>query len=319
MNVRQALAASLAATVISGLLASSSHAAPTYAGGNGAISFGVTDYGAPVPGVPTFIFNNFTNLNDILSSPGGTFLTANPVIANNIASYGPGPLPGFGIQVGGGNVNGGFGAGDVAISGPGVGFDLSDPIPGGGSASYEIASWNATYFDPTGSAGNYGNYLSIGGYLPAVGSAAAVSLVTEITSANPASPFFGGVDLPALVLADSETSPGVYSWVALGGSAAILTDGVTSTFQGLALNSIAGVIPAGDVFTVTSTLTAYADPASLDVIDFPDQSLLDLTGPLPGIVLASTPEPSSIVLALLGLAFTGVLKLRRRKRPSSAA
>ena len=314
MNGRRGLQVLVATITLVGLLAHASQAAPVFTGGTGAISFGVTDYGGAPPGVPTFIPNNFTLVNDVLSSPGGTFLNANPVIANNIASYG-GVLPGAAFQVGGGNVNGPFGSGAVAISDNQVGFDLSDPFAGGGSASYEIGSWIATYNDATGSAGNYGNYLSIGGSLPAVGSAAAVSLVTEVSSTIPGSPFFGGVALPALVLADAEVGVGVYSWVAVGGTgAAILTDGLTSTFIGLAVNSIPVVIPAGDTFTVTSTLTAYADPAMLFPIETPDQDLLNLTGALPDIVVASTPEPSSIVLAVLAVAILGGVRMVRRKR-----
>ena len=315
MMIRQTRVASLAAIALVSCFASSALADPAYQSGNGIISFGVTDYGAPVPGVPTFINNNFTGLNDILASPGGTFLTANPVLANNIASYAYPALPGTAFQVGGGNVNGSFGTGDVVITGPGVYFDGTDPVPGGGSASYEIASWNADYTDAAGSAGNFGNYLSIGGVLPAVGSAAAVSLVTEVTSLNPASPFFGGIDLPALILADAQVSPGVYSWVALGGSgAAILTNGIDSSFVGLAVNSIPVVIPAGDAFTVTTTLTAYADPASIDSI-LPDMSLFPELQ-LPGIVVGSSvPEPSSFVLAAIAaIGMFGAAKLRRRKR-----
>ncbi len=179
---------------------------PAYNGGNGITSFGVAGYGAPVPGVPTYIPNNFTGLNDILSSPGGTLQTANPVIANNITSYGPVGLPSAYFQIGGGNENGALGAGTVTTTGPGVGFTLADSGPAGGSASYEIASWNANYTAPAGYAGNYGNILSIGGVLPAVGSAAVASLRTVVTSANAGSPFFGGVTLPQLVLADADTN-----------------------------------------------------------------------------------------------------------------
>ncbi|MEJ0091421.1 MAG: hypothetical protein WDM80_16960 [Limisphaerales bacterium] len=76
----------------------------------GVISFGRHGYGLPQPGIPTYIGNNFSGLNDVLSSPGGTFLTANPVIANNILSI-AGNTPMFGFQIGGGNGNGAFGSG----------------------------------------------------------------------------------------------------------------------------------------------------------------------------------------------------------------
>jgi hypothetical protein len=286
---------------------------PAYNGGNGITSFGVASYGAPVPGVPTYIPNNFTGLNDILSSPGGTFQTANPVIANNIASYGPGALPSAFFQVGGGNVNGAFGAGTVTNVGTGVGFTLADSGPAGGSASYEIASWNANYTAPAGYAGTYGNVLSIGGVLPAVGSAAVAALQTEVTSANPASPFFGGVALPQLVLADAEIAPGVFSWVAVGGTGAAILTNLAGGYSGLAFNSAVVAIPVGDAFTVTSTLTVYADPASIDTIA-PDLSLL------PGFNLptfdvgAVTPEPGSIVLAGMGVVALAWAGFNRRKR-----
>jgi len=317
MAHRQIATMVLVVVALVGSMATSAQAVPVFTGGNGAVSFGVTDYGLPVPGIPTYIPNNFTLLNDVLSSPGGTFLTANPVVGNNIASY-AGLLPGGAVQIGGGNLNGAFGTGAISITGPKIAFGLTDPIPGGGSASYEIGSWNATFTDAAGSVGNYGTYLSIGGSLPGVGSAAAVSLITEVTSANPASPFFGGVALPELVLADSQTAPGVYSWVALGGvgglSAAIITDPLTSTFRGLAINSFAVAIPAGDVFTVTSTLTAYADPASIDAI-LPDETLLDLIGPLPDIVVSSgVPEPSSILLTVIATGVLGFVRFGRRMR-----
>ncbi len=302
------------AVAICALAASTVYAVPNYNGGNGITSFGVAGYGAPVPGVPIYIPNNFTGLNDILSSPGGTFQTANPIIANNIASYGPGLLPSAFFQVGGGNVNGAFGAGTVTTTGPGVGFTLSDSGPAGGSASYEIASWNANYTEPVGFVGTYGNVLSIGGVLPAVGSASVASLRTVITSANPGSPFFGGVTLPQLVLADAEIAPGVFSWVALGGTGAAILTNLAGGYSGLALNRIAVAIPAGDAFTVTTTLTAYADPASIDTIA-PDLNLFNGLGPLPDFSVGSaTPEPGSIVLAGIGAVVLAWVKLGRRKR-----
>ncbi len=86
----------------------SGFAAPIYTGGTGAISMGVAPYGgAPNVGGPTYIANNFTGLNDILSSPGlgtlGGYLTASPVLANNIATTGVVALPVALAQAGGGN------------------------------------------------------------------------------------------------------------------------------------------------------------------------------------------------------------------------
>ncbi len=88
---------------------------------------GVAPYGgAPNIGGPTYIANNFTGLNDILTSPGlgtlGGYLTASPVIANNILSDGPAALPLSDSLVGGGNGNGAFGSGSAVNTGSLVGF-----------------------------------------------------------------------------------------------------------------------------------------------------------------------------------------------------
>ena len=283
-------------------------AAPIYTGGSGGVAFGVTPYGNPVPGVPTYIPNVNSGFNDILSSPGGTYLTANPVLANNIISIGPGALPGFLSAVGGGNGWGGFGAGTIGITGPSVAFALTDPIPGGGSASYGIGTWSASFTDPVGYAGAFGSYLSIAGSVPAVGSAAVAALRTHITSANPLSPFFGvggaGIDMPQLVLADSQVAPGVFSWVALGGAGAAMVNNGLGGYKALAIDNGAIVIPAGDTFTAISTLTIYADPASIDVYDpTSDLSLIADTGAsLPGYDLITTvPEPGACSLLGLGI------------------
>ena len=291
-----------------GLLALGLTAAPAFAvsiftGGVGGVAFGVSPYGAPVPGVPTYIPNTFNGRTDILSSPGGTYLTANPVVANNIASFGPGPLPGFGAWIGGGNGWGPFGAGAAVISGPNVQFSLSDPIAGGGSASYGIATWNATFADPAGSPG-FGTFLSLAGSVPNVGSAAVAALRTRITSANPASPFFGGFEMPQLVLANSQVAPGIFSFVALGGTGAALLSDIFGNFRGLAINNFALPIPAGDVFTAQVTLTFYADPAMFYALDpLTDPALIAATGTtLPNNSLVTTvPEPTAGALVCFGL------------------
>src|ERR1700761_9548621 len=84
-------------TAILMVLSTPAFAGLIFDGGNGAISFGVAPYGgAPNVGGPTYIADNVTGRNDILTSPGlgtlGGYLTASPVIANNIATRG-GKLP----------------------------------------------------------------------------------------------------------------------------------------------------------------------------------------------------------------------------------
>ncbi len=202
----------------------------TYDGGTGGIAFGVAPYGgAPNVGGPTYIANNFTGNTDILTSPGlgtlGGYLTASPVVANNIASFGPGPLPMGASQVGGGNGSGAFGSGVVVNSGPVVGFSLADSGPGGGSASYEITSGIIHYTVqgaavPAGS--SFGAYLSMGGAVPLVGNADVVALRALVT--DTAGVFgAGGLDLPQMVLAISRNGSGAgigsYNIVTIGGAA----------------------------------------------------------------------------------------------------
>jgi hypothetical protein len=299
-------------------------AAPTFAGllangGNGAISFGVAPYGgAPNVGGPTYIADNITGRNDILTSPGlgtlGGYLTASPVISNNIASYG-GALPLAATQTGGGNGAGAFGTGVAQNSGADMAFALSDSGPGGGSASYIVSAANYTFTDvgaPIGIGTTYGAYLSIAGAVPLVGNADVASLRVHIS--DTAGVFgAGGTDLPQLVLAISRNGAGAgignYNIVTIGGVAGgnaglILDNGVNGAFRALAVDNLAlaAAIPVGDILSVSTALTAYSDPASFDSI-FPETEpdLLNLTGPLAEISLAdtptaATPEPSTVLL-----------------------
>ena len=159
-----------------------------------------------------------------------------------------------------------------------VGLTLADSGPGGGSASYAIGA--------------------------------------------------GGTDLPQLVLAISRNGAGAgignYNVVTIGGvaggnAALILDNGLTGSFRALAVDNqaLAAALPVGDILSVSYALTAYTDPASIDTFD-PSFStdLLDLTGPLPGISLVSTPsavpEPVSIGLMAVGvLSVVGVRTSRR--------
>lgn len=301
---------------ISSFAALSASAVPVFTGGLGGVSFGVAPYGAPVPGVPTYIPNNINFIPDVLTSPGGTFLTANPSIPNNIASTPYIGLPMWAGWVGGGNINGPFGSGYATINGPTIGYGISDPVSGGGSASYGIAHWEANFTDAAGSPG-FGSFLSIAGQLPNVGSAGVVALRTRVTSLNntPGSPFIGGFDMPQLVLALSRNGPLLYSTVFLGGSgAAMLVDAPSGIFRGLAINNFGLAIPAGEQFKAESTLTFYADPAHFDVYSNIDPDLITATGTtMPSWAMVETvPEPGTVGMMVLGgLALLGFYRCRK--------
>jgi hypothetical protein len=302
---------------------------PTFAnlifnGGTGAVSFGVAPYGgAPNVGGPTYIGDNVTGRNDILTSPGlgtlGGYLTASPVTANNIASY-AGALPLSETQTGGGNGSGAFGSGAAQNSGNDMAFALSDSGPGGGSASYLLSSANYTFTvagAPIAAGSTYGAYLSIGGAVPLVGNADVAGLRVHVT--DTAGVFgAGGTDLPQLVLAISRNGAGSgignYNIVTIGGvaggnAALILDNGTTGLFRALAVDNLAlgAPLPIGDILSVSTSLTAYSDPANFDSLSpLTELDLLNLTGPLAGIELAdtpsstTTPEPSTGLLLAAG-------------------
>jgi hypothetical protein len=283
-------------------------------GGPGGVGFGVTTYSGSTAGSPVFMApsSSVTGLNDnVLTTPGGGLGTAAPSSATNVApptmstSLSPN-TPLVATQA----ATGSFGGGQVYIGGQEIFYQLAD-VSGAGHASYAISTWTANFVESPqfgAFSGNVGTYLSMGGLVGTVGSAAIVGLTTHVTSANSSSPFYGnngsGITLNPLVLAVQNTSNGL-SEVALGQggagmNAAFIFNG--NNFLGLAYDSFPAVVQPGDSFTVTSTLTVYGDPAMISSFDPTlDPSLLSLTGPLPAFLLAdagpaSVPEPSSLVL-----------------------
>lgn len=300
-------------------------AAPAYVpgSGTGAVSFGVTGFNNFVPPAPTYILNNFTGQVSIMTSPGNPIQTSLPTVPNNIREVGPFALPGAAFQVGGFNLNGPFGSGSVGVSPTTFGFQVSDFAPEGGSGSYLVASSIATFNEAAGYAGAFGSWLAIGGTLPAVGSDVAASLRTFIDSANPASPFFGGFDLPELVMAIGRIGPVLYAHTerggaGLGGGAVmVIDDPLAGAYRGLALNNFNIAIPAGDVFVVKSTLTVIADPSTIGSnVNFDD--LVAQTGSsLPAYTLVSSiaapvPEVDALWMLLAGLGIVGIATRRRR-------
>ncbi len=304
-------------------LSVSGYADAIYSGGTGIIAMGVAPYGgAPNVGAPTYIANNFTGRNDILTSPGlgtlGGYLTASPVTANNIFSLGPQAAPLGATQTGGGNGSGAFGSGVGFDGGSFANFSLADSGAGGGSASYMIISGDSTY-NVNGAAvaagTSYGSYIGIGGAVPLVGNADVVSLMVHYS--DTAGVFgAGGTDAPQEILAISRNGAGAlignYNIVTKGGDAGanaglILDNGVTGAFRALAVDSdvLGAALPVGDVITVLWTLTAFSDPASIDSIDF-SQDLLNLAGPLPtdlfmDVNASTAPEPATPLLIASGL------------------
>jgi len=280
-----------------------------YTGGVGDTVYGVAPYGVGPQAAPVFIPNNVTGFNDILASPGHGFLLASPVVANNTSQFGIAGLPLGSFQNGGGNGFGPFGSGATLITGPNIGFRLSDAFPAGGTASYSISSWTANFtVQPGGFAGNLGTYLAIGGVNAAFGSAAAASLVTDYYLNG----IFQGQTAP-LVLA----AAGNGNFQALGGSGAIMLLGAGGGFRGLAIDNVPAVLAAGTHITAISTLTAFADPASIETFDLSPDLLNGIGVPLPDFAIASgsgvqVPEPATWALLLLG--FFGIGPMLRRQR-----
>jgi hypothetical protein len=110
----------------------------------------------------------------------------------------------------------------------------------------------------------------------------------------------GDIFTAPLILAADGFGPGNgQAEVALAGTGAAVVHGAAGAFQGLAFNNLGLVVWApGTTLTVTTTLTAYADPAAFD--DF--NILLDGTlpqaaggGSLPdfAFVSAEAPEPGT--------------------------
>jgi hypothetical protein len=297
----------LAAILALAASAGSAKAAIVFTGGVGDSVYGVAPYGAPASVGPTFIPDNVTGFNDILASPGHGFLTGNPVIANNIFQFGPTALPQLSFQIGGGNAFGRFGAAKTVITGPRIGFAMRDAgRPGAGSLSYAISSWTSNFLvTPGGFTGNLGTFLSVGGFLPTSVSADAVSLVSNY--------YLNGAlvgETTPLVLA----AAGNGNFQAFGGSGAAVVISGSGAWRGLAIDNIATALPAGDTITVVSTLTEFADPASIDTIA-PDLSLLPGLS-LPGFAFSdaggAVPEPATWAMMLTGFGGLGAVLRRRR-------
>jgi hypothetical protein len=288
---------------------------------SGGTVYGATGYVQLNNVNPTYLANNITGNTDILTSPGGGYQTANPVVGNNVAEYGLSDTPYvFGWTGGTGGLSGAaFGAGITGADAGGVGFALSDTSVGCCTASYMITSTDSDYqVGGAGYTGTFGAYLSISGANATANDAAVASAMVYYRINGGA---FAAMD--PLVLA----AGGNCNNVAIGGAggtvAAIAENGgcTGNTFTGLAIDNLGAVNwAAGTTVEIVATLTAYADPMATDNFFSiqPDGDLLSQLGPLPTFSgdantseQAPTPEPAT--LGVCGLALVGLGLLRRRK------
>jgi hypothetical protein len=169
--------------------------------------------------------------------------------------------------------------------------------------------------------GSFGTYLSIGGSVPIIGSSAVAGLQNEVSFLNP-NGVVNNYVLAPLILAVGHIGNGGYTFVAIGGptgtSADILYNSLNTSFVGLATDNDSAVIPNGTQITVTSTLTFYADPASIDLIA-PDISLFPGLDPLPGIdFMGTVPEPGSMVLGVSAMVMLSAAGWARRRARAAA-
>ena len=261
--------------------------------------------------------------NDILTSPGGGYQVANPVVGNNVASTGLVNAPyTFGWTGGISHLDGSaFGSGATVNLGPEVGFALADTAPGGGTASYMITSMlNQFTVDAAGYNGTIGDYLSLAG-VNFTGSDSSVAAIRGDFSIN------GGaaIALPDIMLALAGNCNNRVAGTATAFiNGCVATGGNGGAFAGLASGIANGGavfnLNPGDVISVVTTLTVYADPASIDSLPFDDslfqQLLRDSGGALPGFSTADTgtaaPTPEPGTFAMLGGGLLALDMLRRR-------
>ena len=281
--------------------------------------YGATNYCCVNNGAPTYIADNVTGNVNILSSPGHGYQTANPVVANNVAQSGivNGPY-GFSWTGGVAPLSGAaFGSGATGVNGSGIYFALSDTTVGCCTASYDITSINNTYTVGAGGfKGNFGAYLSIAGSNFTANDSAVASAIVEY-SINGG----GFVFMPQMVLAAGGNCNNVAIGGAAGNNAAVLENGCAgNAFKALSVDNLGMMNWAqGTTIQMIATVTAYADPASGDILDsyVPDQDLLSAVGvALPDFSGAAntgvTPEPATE--GLCGLALLSVAFLRRYRR-----
>jgi hypothetical protein len=301
-TTRQQRVAAFAAAIL--LATSPASAGLVYLGGSSSTVYGVTSYGGAPQVAPSFIFNNGTGFNDILASPGGGFLTAAPIVANNIFETGVVAAPSSSSQTGGSNINGPFGNARSRLEGVHFAFDLGDAALCC-SASYIVSSWTSNLLvTPGGLGGDPLTLLGIAGTLPDASSSFAASLVTHYYLND----VYQGTLAP-LVLAQARNG----NSQAIGSLDAQITMDGFGRFTGFAFNSIPGFVAApGDVLKVTSTLTAFADPAKTDFWLPPAPLTDEELARMVSLVSSGVPEPHNWAMLIAGFGLIGAAARRRR-------
>jgi hypothetical protein len=288
------------------------------------------------PANPLYAYDSFTNIFDLLNSPGTqgvtSFSTLNVTPANDLA---PAPVvltipsPGliYRIQPAGGL----FGGAKTIINNKGGAYFSLGDAGVGATVSSTYAAWTTTF--NTGASGYVGNLVSIlsySGTLPN-GGAAAFSGNTTYIAANGTS-----VTMPQIIEGVTDTA-GVggsvqYADGIAGASAyskVIFTaaGGGALNYKLIGIDIVPITISAFAHFTAWSALSAHTDPdATGQSIDLSDWSMADLSGlTLPASTdaimdqtddLTDVPEP--MTASMTALACFGLLCRRQGRRQTKA-
>ncbi len=284
-----------------------------YLSGTGSITFGTVNV-VSATAAQSFASDAFTGKNDILTSVGSNgvanIFTVNSTSANSASVQGS--LPQNGSMTATVSIPF-FGTGSVQEAASGSTFSLSNSAGGQahGTASFEVISTISNFVTTAAYNGTFGTFLALSGNLPNSGSAVVASQVTSVSDSNTSSPLHN-LALTPEILGMSRVGSTFYADAAGG----VSTIGLTSFtgFSGLSIDSTMVQLVANDHFTVYSTITVYADPASINSIN--PSSLLD---PSQGLILpgfsplnAVVPEPTSLGLSCA--AGVSLLAFYARKR-----
>jgi hypothetical protein len=302
----------------------------------GIIANDVDQVNGAAPAGPLYAYDSFTNINDLLNSPGTqgatSFASINVTPANNLA---PAPVvltipsPGYIYRTQ--PAAGLFGGAVTIINNKGGAYFSLGDAGVGATVSSTYAGWTTTFnTGANGYAGNIVSILSYKGTLP-VGGAAAFSGNTTYIAANGTS-----VTMPQIVEGVTDTA-GVggsvqYADGIAGASAfskVIFTAGVAGAlnYQLIGIDIVPVTISPFAHFTAWSALSAHTDPdatgQSIDLTDWSQSQLSGLTLPASTDTIVNqtddlndVPEPATAsMVALAGFGLLG----RRRGRGQAKA